>query len=1348
MKRIVFLLALLTVCAPVLRAQQHPNQKKGFNANDVYQFNGLDTINAFNGNLTLSIPIGPSFTVGGGLSYGLTLYSNANLWEPQAHCHDVVTPGVCARVCPRFNKDCAPWELTDPTFMYPHRRANAGLGWTLSLGRLYQPEHPAMPDQGHWTYESPDGADHVFEVGSGNVVSKTIDGSYLRMTYLTDDPGTPETNNDEVRKIEFPNGTVQYFQPPSATTTDYWGLRRITNGFPQNFLKIHYDPFPDPGYPDGLRWTLEDSHGRQHWIDFRRIAYDGEMRLLVKRVQISRFHDDTSSEAYSPATFEFNYLENQTLSRGEFQTCTFHHPEPQPQTWQTAKVPLLSSVVLPDGMAFGFTYNSYGLNYAGVPGTMTVPTGGMIEWEYGPYYKPAASVDSSEEYYRASYGVTKRKFWGKLKPDGTRDPQGTWEYQPSLDYQPNMACDPYPSVPIPPGYCNEFKNTIIGPLQGAQASKTVHYFSVAKVNLLPPWNPFEYGLPFTKNVSDGSSQPRWLSSKVFGPNNTLLRSNYVRYDSTLLPSQAESSRAVYEDDSGKYMDSDSSDFDGFGNYRIVKKSGNVPNTPARTTKTHYLPANNQTLPGDSWLRGLYDSVTVEEDGKSFQTDFCFDTSTGFLKQKRARKDAASAGTNDLVSVFVPDSRGNVRWERHYGGDILPGASRVGNIRPAATVSTDVICNPVTGTLVYELEHTRVEPTETANGSVVSKYTGVPVNVSDVTIDRRTGLVSSSRDTAGVTTSFEYDWAGRLTAERPAFRAATIYEYLSPTSDEIKMRRTKVGSTEPLPWSRFQIDAFGRAVRETSALPNGGESVRDTAYNALGWRTSITEPNQPSAETLFIHDSLGRTTRVTLPDGSFIDFEYSGERQKVRKSRIWTGGAADTLVSVTEAFDGFGRLISVTEPSGTTSAANRTGAAVTTDYKYDLADRLVEVIMNRGSAPLQRRLFDYDGRGFLRWESQPESGVTSYLYDARGHLATKLQGAAQSQFDLDYFYDAAERLTRLEARNPLYGSESGQPMYRPMKTFQYSAANEAVGGIVDWTRGKLKSASRYNYSFAKGDETLYRIEDRYEYRDGPGRQTGRQTTIYENENAVKTFSTGRSYNELDLPVSQTYPSCTSCGVPPGDWDRDQMSRTYDVGRLETLLPGFVHGITYWPNGLRKALQHANGSVDTQTVGVMPRPSALSFTTGGPCVAPTIVPPLNQTSGGAGQDVFLTVSASGDHSSLLPVVRARVTLAKRRRDGDRESQPADHAFLYRHRDQSVRRGVGNRRRWGRELCSTQDRPCAGSEASGQFVVAQGHADSRGVGHVRMEAPFRSGGARPRNHPLAGRSFPDHHVSFLGY
>ena len=40
-------------------AQQHPNKEKGFNPDRLYDFHALDDINTFNGNLIITIPLGP-----------------------------------------------------------------------------------------------------------------------------------------------------------------------------------------------------------------------------------------------------------------------------------------------------------------------------------------------------------------------------------------------------------------------------------------------------------------------------------------------------------------------------------------------------------------------------------------------------------------------------------------------------------------------------------------------------------------------------------------------------------------------------------------------------------------------------------------------------------------------------------------------------------------------------------------------------------------------------------------------------------------------------------------------------------------------------------------------------------------------------------------------------------------------------------------------------------------------------------------------------------------------------------------------------------------------------------------
>jgi YD repeat-containing protein len=1225
-RRTLWLAIAILWVTPAVMATQPANQKKGFNANDVYQFNGIDSVNTFNGNLTLAIPIGSSYSVGGGLSYGLTLFSNANVWESVQHCHPIGgNPNVCQTVCPRFGGCDNVGDRQMPNYMLPHRRANAGVGWTLSLGRLYQPEHPAMAEHEVWTYESPDGSDHSFETADPNTVSYTSDGTYLRMTREVD----PNNGTRYIRKIEFPNGDIHIFEDPAATpplkAEDHWRLRRITNRFAGNFLDVTYGTVPT--VPDSWRWTLTDSHGRTHWVDFLRMAYNEDPGVAGVLDHTRMILSDVYLSVYGSEKAHFHFVQEETqLNRSAYHTDVYHLNEGS--DWRTATVQTLSQVVLPDGAGYSFTYrNGQALEANGVPLTMTVPTGGMTEWDWETYYKPWSSASNDKEYWRVSYGVRERKLLGRVPSGGGARPLiGKWTYSPSLD------CDPTrPELAV--DFCREFTNTITDPLD----NKTVNYFSVSTDwHPIAPWDATQYGLPFTKKVSDGTgTNPRWLSQQVFKADGTLLRSTYVRYAAEpgfpATPSytewQRESERVVYEDDNHNYMDSDSSDWDLYGHYRTQVTSGSISGTRKITRTTHYLAPT-----ASSWITSLYDYTSVTDDaGRTYRTDYCFNSSTGFLNRQHTRKDPYDAASPtvraaDLLAVFSPDSRGNVTQERYYGGDLNPTAARQGGgARLAGAAGSGTSCAGPVGTLAYQIDHTRVEPTATADGSLISKYATVDVPFTDVTIDRRSGLISSSRDTAGVATNYEYDWAGRILKETPTARAVTEYSYITPASFEITVSKTMAGSSEPLPWSKYLIDAFGRVVRETTALPGGAQSERNIVYNALGWRMSVSEPGNAAALTQFTYDALGQVKQVTAPDGSLTDYSYVGSRQKTRTSRIWTGGPSDTTVDTTEYYDGYGNLRSVSEKSGATSATSRIGATVVTEYGYDVANHLISVTMNRpisGSGTMQQRLFDYDGRGFLRWESQPESGMSAYFYDARGHLVTKTQSAAASQFDLDYFYDAAERVTLVQGRNPLFGTP-GEPPFRPLKEFFYGAANTPVS----LSKGKLTSAVRYNY--VRG--TNVAAYHTYFYEDDAGRLTARYTDIAELGSAgwipLKEWYVGQIYTPLDLPMRTDYPMCENCGGPEVDPWRENAMRTYDRGRL-TSVASFVPSITYWANGLRNVLQHANGVLDTQTTdSSMPRPASIKFNTYDRCVQPSFTVQPASTTITSGQFADLSVTVAG-------------------------------------------------------------------------------------------------------------------------
>ncbi len=160
MKRLLpTIILVLSFTLPVI-GQQHPNEAKGFATDKPSDSFGPDSVNSFNGTLTISIPIGQQYTVSSALSYGFNLVYNSHPW-------DVVNNGSYVQVI-------------------PGRSSNAGLGWMLNLGDLILANDPRATSA-QMVYESPDGAQHVFyntvhdgETSYGGV-QYTRDGTYLRI---------------------------------------------------------------------------------------------------------------------------------------------------------------------------------------------------------------------------------------------------------------------------------------------------------------------------------------------------------------------------------------------------------------------------------------------------------------------------------------------------------------------------------------------------------------------------------------------------------------------------------------------------------------------------------------------------------------------------------------------------------------------------------------------------------------------------------------------------------------------------------------------------------------------------------------------------------------------------------------------------------------------------------------------------------------------------------------------------------------------------------------------------------------------------------------------------------------
>lgn len=1154
--------ALAFFAIPAAFAEQPANQLKGFNANNVYQVNDYDSINAFNGNLTISIPIGNPYPIAEGAAFQLVLHSNSNIWDPEEY----------------LDGDCT----AEPgNIAYAHRRANAGMGWILTLGRLFSPGHPTN-DTG-WAYESPDGSEHNFNSEGG----MSDDETYLRMTVVS----------PSIKTIEFPDGTKHYFSPADAEET-FWRLDKVTRrvgvgvGTEMELYRI--------AYTDDT-WTITDAHGREHVLTFvavrhlatPEVGYDGNLdHRMIKSVQ---FDDGAQYNFEYRAPTLGRQLDMHTLKKSCMSIRT--------RVW------MLSGLERPDGSRFSFDYyeDPYGIGPVGLPIKMTLPTGGAVEWHHGHYGKPTYSA--TEIYYQYSWGVQKRR----LHPRGSTSTQ-EWLYEVSQDDDaiPNNADQPN----LTPVYQLTKITDPVGKV-------TENYFDIT-YNVNTGNSAHHYSRPYTSLFKDSLDQNRWLSQKVYSPNPgttplQLRQTTYVQYededpqsDGPPKGGRVKSQRVIQNDDGGLWTATTNDDFDGYGHYRTSTISGTALSNITRTTQTNFTRNPNDgtatgriTIPsGEPWITGLYNFVQTTEVGGAYvgttssRTDVCMDAKTGLVQGKRVQR--GGDWKRDLYSFFTYDSQGNTAAETFFGGD-------ANELQPGSAP----LCTSPGGTAPYKLTHAYASGVRRE-----TKYDGVSFKSADMDVDGPTARPTTSRDSALVPTKYEYDNMGRVTAVRPTGSAWTEYTYstasasapASVTATQWK-EDTAAAPGQELTIARYYYDGFGRMVQQSRKMPGTwsttwieydvlGRKTRETTSQATATGDYATFPTSAKT-TRWVYDALGRTVSVTQPDEKAATFAYTGSRQTRRTVNVATTEGSEAPVTVWEDVDGLGRLVKVTEDAN--------GAAEVTNYEYDVADRLRWVRLENGATAVRK--FNYDNAGFLTSELHPESGTTSFEYDSRGHISKRTTALGTV---MAYTYDKAERLTAVTADGLAF------------KTFVFDRPSSGS----DKSLGKLDYAIRYNRHDALPGGV--QVKETYDYT-GPGGAVFKKKT----EVGSQTFSDQYRYDELGAIKTIDYPTCTGCvGLTA---PARSVTSTRSFG-LTTNVGAYAKDIQYHANGMLKQVRHLNsdgtdGPLYEQTLATntMARPERIKVSYYCKDLNPTAPYPAQQPAD-AGQNFTINIAMPAGGTSI--------------------------------------------------------------------------------------------------------------------
>ncbi len=348
------------------------------------------------------------------------------------------------------------------------------------------------------------------------------------------------------------------------------------------------------------------------------------------------------------------------------------------------------------------------------------------------------------------------------------------------------------------------------------------------------------------------------------------------------------------------------------------------------------------------------------------------------------------------------------------------------------------------------------------------------------------------------------------------------------------------------WQRVFYDGLGRTVQRQTRTADwtyvgndGNDIVQYTLYDGLGrtitqsvpyvtaryvfttTQSPYQNPDLTQAQTGTEYDMLSRVTRVSNPDGSAATTQYAGRETTV----VDANGH-----QMRQTVDDLGRMVLVQEFTGTAGSA--TGYA-TTQYTYDILDNLTAVTDTVGN----RTLMSYDGLGRKLTMDDPDMGEWSYVYNPAGSLTqqTDPRGCTTT-----FAYDDLERLTWKN-----YGGATG--CVQPSVNYIYDE-----GGATQYALGQR---TRMQYA---GDATTYAYDVR-------GRLL-RATQAF----SGTTLTTFYTYDELDRPVSVTYP------------DGEVVTTTYDnagypLSLTNDDLEAYVGHVSYNEMGSPTEMTLGNGAI---------------------------------------------------------------------------------------------------------------------------------------------------------------------------
>ena len=367
---------------------------------------------------------------------------------------------------------------------------------------------------------------------------------------------------------------------------------------------------------------------------------------------------------------------------------------------------------------------------------------------------------------------------------------------------------------------------------------------------------------------------------------------------------------------------------------------------------------------------------------------------------------------------------------------------------------------------------------------ITRGYGTPGAVTDTYTWHSTLIVPTQIVEPGLTVAFTWNTSGQLTQLTQTDTTTTTVPYstngqtrrwaytyttggllasvdgpLSGTGDTISYTYNSSGFVQTVTDEVGHVTQFtawnGRGQPTSMTDPNG--VVSSLTYDALGRLKTVTvDPGGAPAETSFDYDTVGQITKITRPNGAYLQYTWDDARRLIKVEdnsgafieydrdvagnetgrRIKNFGGS-VLLTQTAAFDELSRLLTFVGASAQTwtFAYDKTDNRVAvTDprshvyhWAFDALDRLIsETDEDNATVTLTRNgkdeITNYsdprslstayvrDGFGDIIRRNSPDTGITDYVYNKLGK-PTQITDARSVVTNLTY--DNAGRLLTRE-----------------------------------------------------------------------------------------------------------------------------------------------------------------------------------------------------------------------------------------------------------------------------------------------------------------------------------------------